>query len=41
MTYNSDYSRSPNPKRFYRSRKESVIAGVCGGIAESMGWDPC
>jgi phage shock protein C len=40
MTYNSDYSRSPNPKRLYRSRKESVIAGVCGGIAESMGWDP-
>ncbi len=31
---------SPNPKRFYRSRKDSVIAGVCGGIAERFGWEP-
>ncbi len=30
---------SPNPKRFYRSRHK-VIAGVCGGIAERMNWDP-
>jgi len=34
-----EYTSSPNPKRFYRSR-EKVIAGVCGGIAERMGWDP-
>lgn len=34
-----DYISSPNPKRLYRSR-EKVIAGVCGGIAERMGWDP-
>jgi phage shock protein C len=24
----------------YRSRKNKVIAGVCGGIAEWLGWDP-
>ncbi len=34
----SDYQTSPNPKRFYRSRHK-VIAGVCAGIAERMGWD--
>jgi len=34
-----DYNRSPNPKRFYRSRRDSVIAGVCGGLAERFGWD--
>jgi phage shock protein PspC (stress-responsive transcriptional regulator) len=22
----------------YRSRKDSIIAGVCGGIAEALGW---
>lgn len=22
----------------YRSRENSLIAGVCGGIAESIGW---
>lgn len=33
-----DYISSPNPKRLYRSR-DKVIAGVCGGIAERMGWD--
>lgn len=31
---------SPNPKRFYRSRKDKVIAGVCGGLAERFGWEP-
>ena len=35
-----DYVGSPNPKRLYRSPKENVIAGVCGGIAERYGWDP-
>jgi phage shock protein C len=34
-----DYTSSPNPKRLYRSR-DKVIAGVCGGLAERMGWDP-
>ena len=23
----------------HRSRKSRMIAGVCGGIAESLGWD--
>lgn len=23
-----------------RSRKHNMIAGVCGGIAEWLGWDP-
>ena len=24
----------------YRSRKNRVLAGVCGGIAEALEWDP-
>ena len=24
----------------YRSRKYSIIAGVCGGFAEWLGWSP-
>ena len=24
----------------YRSRQSSIIAGVCGGIAEWLGWSP-
>lgn len=24
----------------YRSRKYKVVAGVCGGISEWLGWDP-
>ena len=27
-------------KRIYRSKEESVIAGICGGIAEYFGVDP-
>ena len=26
--------------KLYRSRHNSIIAGVCGGIAESLGWTP-
>ena len=26
--------------RLLRSRKDKMLAGVCGGIAEWMGWDP-
>ncbi|MEO8445606.1 MAG: PspC domain-containing protein [Gammaproteobacteria bacterium] len=26
--------------RLTRSRKDKMIAGVCGGIADWMGWDP-
>jgi phage shock protein PspC (stress-responsive transcriptional regulator) len=29
---------SPNPLR--RSVQNRVIAGVCGGLAEWLGWDP-
>lgn len=28
------------PKRLYRSRKDRVIGGVCGGLAEYFGIDP-
>jgi phage shock protein PspC (stress-responsive transcriptional regulator) len=24
----------------YRSRKNSILAGVCGGLAEWLGWNP-
>jgi len=24
----------------YRSRKNSVLGGVCGGLAQWLGWDP-
>lgn len=40
MSRYSDPYFSPNPKRFYRSRQDKVIAGVCGGLAERFGWDP-
>jgi phage shock protein PspC (stress-responsive transcriptional regulator) len=26
--------------RLQRSRRNKMIAGVCGGIAEWLGWDP-
>ena len=26
--------------KLHRSRRDRVIAGVCGGIAEWLGWDP-
>lgn len=29
-----------NEKRLYRSKKDRMIAGVCGGIAEYFGIDP-
>lgn len=35
-----DYTSSPNPTTFKRSRINRVWAGVCGGIAERFGWDP-
>lgn len=28
------------PKRLYRSGKEKILAGVCGGIAEYFNVDP-
>ncbi|MBN8921693.1 MAG: PspC family transcriptional regulator [Rhodanobacter sp. 68-29] len=27
-------------KRLCRSRQNRMLAGVCGGIAEYLGWDP-
>ena len=27
-------------KRLQRSRRDHKLAGVCGGIAEYLGWDP-
>jgi phage shock protein PspC (stress-responsive transcriptional regulator) len=24
----------------YRSRRHRILAGVCGGLAEWLGWDP-
>jgi len=27
-------------KRLQRSRRDRKLAGVCGGIAEYLGWDP-
>lgn len=35
-----DYTASPNPIRFQRSRSDRVIAGICGGLAERFGWEP-
>ncbi len=29
-----------NPKRLYRSRKDKILGGVCGGIAEYFNIDP-
>jgi len=40
MSRTYDPYGSPNPKRFFRSRNDSVLAGVCGGLAERFGWDP-
>ena len=29
-----------NVKRLYRSRKDKILGGVCGGIANYLGVDP-
>ncbi len=35
-----DHDASPAPMRkLYRSRTDRKVAGVCGGIAEWLGWD--
>jgi phage shock protein C len=34
-----DQSSKP-VRRLYRSRKDKVIAGVCGGLGEYFGMDP-
>ena len=28
------------PARLRKSRKDKMLAGVCGGLAEYLGWDP-
>lgn len=33
-------ARSNKPKRLYRSGRERVIGGVCGGLAEYANLDP-
>lgn len=33
-------NQKDNRKRLYRSRKDKVIAGVCGGIADYFDIDP-
>lgn len=38
--YSYDPYTSPNPKRFFRTRDDRLLAGVCGGIAERFGWEP-
>ena len=30
---------TPTPTRLMRSRKDSWLGGVCGGIAQRYGWD--
>ena len=30
----------PTGRPLHRSRRNRVIAGVCGGIADWLGWDP-
>ena len=29
-----------NPKKLYKSTKNKILAGVCGGIAEYLNLDP-
>lgn len=36
----AEANASPNPHRLRRSRRHRVICGVCGGIAEYLGWKP-
>jgi phage shock protein PspC (stress-responsive transcriptional regulator) len=28
------------PAKLRKSRKDKMLAGVCGGLAEYLGWDP-
>lgn len=40
MSRSYDPYGSRNPKRFFRSRTDKVVAGVCGGLADRFGWEP-
>ena len=33
-------SKAKKIKKLYRSRTDSMLGGVCGGIAQRMNWDP-
>ncbi|MGI8574172.1 MAG: PspC domain-containing protein [Egibacteraceae bacterium] len=33
-------SSSRRSHRLYRSRRHRMIAGVCGGLADYLGWSP-
>lgn len=37
---NGSFIFTTHNKKLTRSRKERMIAGVCGGLAEYLGWDP-
>jgi phage shock protein C len=40
-TYDRRDTRPVRPqRRLYRSRRHRIIAGVCGGLAEYLGWSP-
>jgi len=34
-----DYTRSPNPHRLYKNRRDKVVSGVCAGIADYFNTD--
>ncbi len=36
----SDSTKSTSKKRLYRSEKEKILGGVCGGISEYLDVDP-
>ena len=40
VTKTKEDKNSPKPERFYRSEKDRVIGGVCGGIAYFFSVDP-
>ncbi len=37
--YEDRYTRSPNPRRFYKNVHDKVLAGVLSGLADYVGWD--
>ena len=40
-SFEPDRSTNDRPRRkLYRSRQHRMVAGVCGGIAEYLGWSP-
>jgi phage shock protein PspC (stress-responsive transcriptional regulator) len=36
----SEPGRTPARRRLRRSRRYRIVAGVCGGLAEWIGWRP-